>query len=92
MSSPVFYYDFSSPYSYLAATRIGALLPGAEWRPIAFGALIGIIGKVPWSLGPGRAAGMREVEERAAARGLPRCAGPTAGRTAPTRCCPCARR
>jgi 2-hydroxychromene-2-carboxylate isomerase len=47
------------------------VLPDAEWRPIAFGALIGIVGKLPWSLGPGRAAGMREVEERAAARGLP---------------------
>jgi 2-hydroxychromene-2-carboxylate isomerase len=69
--SPVFYFDYSSPYAYLAAMRIGDLLPDATWRPIAFGALIRQIGKVPWSLGPGRAAGVREVEERAAARGLP---------------------
>jgi 2-hydroxychromene-2-carboxylate isomerase len=68
---PVFYFDYSSPYAYLAAARIGDLLPDATWRPIAFGILIRRIGKVPWSLRPGREAGMREVEERAAARGLP---------------------
>jgi 2-hydroxychromene-2-carboxylate isomerase len=42
------------------------------WQPIAFGALIRQIGKVPWSLraetrGPGQA----EIEARARARGLP---------------------
>jgi 2-hydroxychromene-2-carboxylate isomerase len=66
-----FYLDYSSPYAYLAAARIDGMIPGATWRPIAFGALIRQIGKVPWSLGPGRAAGVREVEERARARGLP---------------------
>jgi 2-hydroxychromene-2-carboxylate isomerase len=68
---PVFIFDYSSPYAYLAAMRIGDVLPEAIWRPIAFGALIREIGKVPWSLRPGREAGMREVEERAAERGLP---------------------
>ena len=68
---PVFYFDYSSPYAYLAAMRIGEVLPDATWRPIAFGALIRQIGKVPWSLRPGREAGMREIEERAAERGLP---------------------
>jgi 2-hydroxychromene-2-carboxylate isomerase len=67
----VFCFDYSSPYAYLAAMRIGELLPDATWRPIAFGALIRQIRKVPWSLRPGREAGMREIEERAAARGLP---------------------
>jgi len=68
-----FYYDLSSPYAYLAAERIDDVLPvRAVWEPIAFGALIRAIGKVPWSLKPGtRDAGMREIEERAAARGLP---------------------
>lgn len=69
--APVFFFDYSSPYAYLAAMRIGDVLPEAIWRPIAFGALIRQIGKVPWSLRPGREAGMREVEERAAERGLP---------------------
>jgi 2-hydroxychromene-2-carboxylate isomerase len=68
---PDFYLDYSSPYAYLAAARIDALIPGATWRPIAFGALIRQLGKVPWSLGPGRAAGVAEVEARARARGLP---------------------
>ena len=68
---PVFFFDYSSPYAYLAAMRIGDVLPTATWRPIAFGALIRQIGKVPWSLRSGREAGMREIEERAAERGLP---------------------
>jgi 2-hydroxychromene-2-carboxylate isomerase len=68
---PVFFFDYSSPYAYLAAMRIGDVLPEAIWRPIVFGALIRQIGKVPWSLRPGREAGMREVEERAGERGLP---------------------
>ena len=69
MGAPaVFFFDFSSPYAYLAAMRIDDVLPGATWRPIAFGPLIRQIGKVPWSLRPGREAGMREVEERAAER------------------------
>jgi 2-hydroxychromene-2-carboxylate isomerase len=68
---PDFYLDYSSPYAYLAAARIDALLPGATWRPIAFGAMIGRLGKVPWSLGPAREAGVREIEARARARGLP---------------------
>jgi 2-hydroxychromene-2-carboxylate isomerase len=67
----VFYFDYSSPHAYLAAMRIGDVLPAATWRPIAFGILIREIGKVPWSLRPGREAGMREIEERALARGLP---------------------
>jgi 2-hydroxychromene-2-carboxylate isomerase len=68
---PVFFYDFSSPFAYLAAVRIDDLLPGADWRPIVFGVLLREIGRVPWSLRPGRETGMREVEERAARRGLP---------------------
>ena len=35
MADAVFYYDFNSPYAYLAAERIGDLIPDAEWRPIA---------------------------------------------------------
>jgi 2-hydroxychromene-2-carboxylate isomerase len=67
----VFYFDYSSPYAYLTAARIDALLPRAIWRPISFGALIGQIGKRPWSLGPGRADGIAEIERRARERGLP---------------------
>jgi 2-hydroxychromene-2-carboxylate isomerase len=66
-----FYYDFSSPYSYLAAQRIGELLPEATWRPISFGFVLRHVGRVPWSLQPGREADMEVIAERAAARGLP---------------------
>jgi 2-hydroxychromene-2-carboxylate isomerase len=66
-----FYYDLSSPYAYLAAARIDSLLPDATWRPIAFGIVIRERGKVPWSMGEGRASGIAEIERRAAARGLP---------------------
>jgi 2-hydroxychromene-2-carboxylate isomerase len=69
---PVFYYDFSSPYSYLAAERVNSVLPEPPvWRPISFGFLLRHSGRTPWSLGPGREGGMRDVEERAAERGLP---------------------
>jgi 2-hydroxychromene-2-carboxylate isomerase len=71
VTAPVFYYDFSSPYSYLAAARIDDVIPDADWRPIVFGVLIREIGKVPWSMGPGREAGVEEVERRARERGLP---------------------
>jgi 2-hydroxychromene-2-carboxylate isomerase len=74
----VFYYDFSSPYSYLAAERISGLFSeaGAEqpdWQPISFGHVIQAIGKTPWSMqpdGPNRD-DLEEIRRRAAARGLP---------------------
>ena len=49
MPPPAFYYDFNSPYSYLAASRIADLLPAAVWRPIAFGFVLQRTGRVPWS-------------------------------------------
>jgi 2-hydroxychromene-2-carboxylate isomerase len=74
MAQPTFYYDFNSPYAYLAAHRVDDLLPvRPRWEPIAFGALIRQIGKVPWSLHPGpeRERRRRECEQRTAALGLP---------------------
>jgi 2-hydroxychromene-2-carboxylate isomerase len=76
--APVFYYDFSSPYSYLAAERISGLFAEAgvqqpEWVPISFGHLIRRSGRVPWSLrpeGPDQA-DLDEIQRRAAERGLP---------------------
>jgi 2-hydroxychromene-2-carboxylate isomerase len=71
MAAATFYYDFSSPYSYLASARIGDVLPEARWRPISFGFVTRRHGKVPWSLRPGREADMEEIARRASARGLP---------------------
>ena len=69
---PVFYYDLSSPYSWLAAERINSMLPEPPvWQPISFGFVIREIGKTPWSMSEGREAGIAEVERRAAERGLP---------------------
>jgi 2-hydroxychromene-2-carboxylate isomerase len=73
-TEPVFFYDFSSPYSYLSANRVDDVLPvRVRWQPILFGALITAIGKEPWSWhkGPARDAQMRECEQRAADLGLP---------------------
>lgn len=74
MTEPVFFYDFSSPYSYLSANRVDDVLPArVRWQPILFGALLAAIGKEPWSWhkGPARDEQMRECEQRAAALGLP---------------------
>ncbi|CAN5449471.1 2-hydroxychromene-2-carboxylate isomerase [soil metagenome] len=73
-----FFYDFSSPYSYLAAERISGLFAEArveqpEWQPISFGHVLKETGRVPWSLQPGgpEHADLDEIARRAAERGLP---------------------
>lgn len=78
---PVFYYDFNSPYAYLAAERISGLFAeaGAEqpvWQPISFAFVLRHLDRTPWSMGPGRDDGVREIERRAAERGLPPIAWP----------------
>jgi 2-hydroxychromene-2-carboxylate isomerase len=72
MARPVFYYDVSSPYAYLAANRVDEVLPvQPEWRPIAFGVIVRRLGKVPWSFKEERQANFDEIAKRAAERGLP---------------------
>jgi 2-hydroxychromene-2-carboxylate isomerase len=73
-----FYYDFSSPYSYLAAERISGLFAAAgvdqpEWQPISFGHLLLATGRRPWSFPPDGPASdhLEEIQRRAAERGLP---------------------
>jgi 2-hydroxychromene-2-carboxylate isomerase len=69
---PVFYYDLGSPYAWLAAERINSLFPVVPvWQPVLLGALFKRFGRDSWANGPGREEGMREVERRAAAYGLP---------------------
>lgn len=77
----VFYFDLGSPYAYLAAERISGLFAEAEleqpeWQPILLGGLFARFGRDSWANGPGRAAGIAEVERRAAAYGLPPLAWP----------------
>jgi 2-hydroxychromene-2-carboxylate isomerase len=78
VSRVLFYYDFSSPYSYLAAERISGVFAEAEaeqpeWQPISFGHLIQAIGKTPWSMQPDgpNPADLEEIRRRATLRGLP---------------------
>ena len=76
MSPATFHFDLGSPYSYLAAERISGLFAEAdleqpEWEPILLGGLFKRFGRDSWGNGPGREDGMREVERRAAAYGLP---------------------
>jgi 2-hydroxychromene-2-carboxylate isomerase len=69
---PVFYYDFNSPYAYLAAERVNHVLPVVpEWQPISFAHVLKNSGRTPWSLSDEREQGQREVERRAAERNLP---------------------
>ena len=73
MADPVFYYDFNSPYAYIAAHRVDDVLPvRPRWQPIAFAFLLIAQQREPWSFDVGgRGAGMEECERRAAALGLP---------------------
>jgi 2-hydroxychromene-2-carboxylate isomerase len=70
---PVFYYDLNSPYAWLAAERVNHTLPEPPvWQPIAFAFVLRHHNRTPWSLGPEKEEGMREIERRAAERGLQR--------------------
>jgi 2-hydroxychromene-2-carboxylate isomerase len=71
-----FYFDLGSPYAYLAAERISAVFEEAgaeqpEWQPILLGGLFQRFGRGSWALTAERDAGLREVERRAQAYGLP---------------------
>jgi 2-hydroxychromene-2-carboxylate isomerase len=73
----LFYYDFNSPYSYLAAERISGLFVAAgieqpEWQPISFGHLLKTTGRRPWSFEEERRAHFEEIQRRADERGLPK--------------------
>ena len=68
---PVFYFDLGSPYAYLAAERIGGVLPVAPvWQPILLGGIWQQTGGGSWARTEKRAEGMAEVERRAALYGL----------------------
>jgi 2-hydroxychromene-2-carboxylate isomerase len=74
MTRPVLYFDVGSPFSYLAAERIEQVL-GVDpvWQPVLVGGLFKLAGRCSWARGDEerRAAGMRDIEERAARYGLP---------------------
>jgi 2-hydroxychromene-2-carboxylate isomerase len=74
MPAVSFYFDLGSPYAYLAAERLDALLAQpVEWQPVLLGGLFKANGRSSWALGDHerRQAGMAEVERRARGYGLP---------------------
>ncbi len=71
-----FYYDLGSPYAYLSAERIHTVFeeagaPPPVWKPVLLGGLFAQFDRGSWALTDAREEGMREVERRAAAYGLP---------------------
>jgi 2-hydroxychromene-2-carboxylate isomerase len=78
VTATTFYFDFSSPYAYLAAERISGVFAEAgaeqpEWKPVSTAFIFGAAGKVPWSMQPDgpNPADIEEIARRAADRGLP---------------------
>ncbi len=74
--SASFFYDLGSPYAYLSAERIHTVFEeaGAEppvWKPVLLGGLFARYDRSSWALTEAREDGMREVERRATAYGLP---------------------
>jgi 2-hydroxychromene-2-carboxylate isomerase len=78
VTSPIeFYFDFSSPYSYLASEEIEALAErhGRElrWRPLLLGAVLKVAGGAPLTEGYGPKArySLRDFARSAAFLGVP---------------------
>lgn len=69
--APRLFLDVGSPYAYLAAERVEAVL-GSDvvWEPVLLGAIFAARGSGSWALTEERSAGMAEVERRARAYGL----------------------
>jgi 2-hydroxychromene-2-carboxylate isomerase len=68
----IFYFDLGSPYAYLAAERINAVLPAPPvWQPILLGGLFKRFGRRSWAQTDQRVPGIAEIERRARERGLP---------------------
>jgi 2-hydroxychromene-2-carboxylate isomerase len=73
-----FFFSAMSPYSWLAAERIGTLIPETEWKPVFGGRVLEAHGRASWGLGEHRATGMADCEARARSYGLGRMSWPDA--------------
>lgn len=72
MTAPLFAYDLGSPYAWLSAERVGAVLgEDIEWMPVLLGGLFRATGRSSWARTERRAAGIAEIEARARRYGLP---------------------
>jgi 2-hydroxychromene-2-carboxylate isomerase len=72
----VFFFGAMSPYSWLSAERIGAVIPHAQWQSVFLGGMFKSNGRRSWGIGDQRDAGMAECEARARAYGLGEIAWP----------------
>jgi 2-hydroxychromene-2-carboxylate isomerase len=70
MPPPAFYFGAMSPYSWLAAERIGDLLPDAQWRGVLAGVIFAANGRTSWGLTEDRERGLADCEARAAEHGV----------------------
>jgi len=68
--APRFYFAAMSPYSWLAAERIGTVLPQATWVPVTAAFVFKANGRTSWGLTEQRERGIAESEQRARAYGL----------------------
>ena len=67
---PLFYFAAMSPYSWLAAERIGRLLPDALWRPVTAAFVFKAAGRTSWGLQASASAGSPTASARADSHGL----------------------
>ncbi len=70
MPAPRFFVDVGSPYAWLAAERVEAVVGEVVWEPLLLGAVFAARGFGSWSLTEARDEGVAEVERRASAYGL----------------------
>ncbi len=71
-ATPELYFDLGSPYAYLALERAESVLGRpVTLVPVLVGAIFGWRRRGSWALTGERAAGMAEIERRAAEYGLP---------------------
>src|SRR5258708_24699802 len=74
MPEVTFYFDLGSPYAYLTAERLHALLPEPiAWKPVLVGGLFKLTGRSSWARSDpeSRRTGIVEIERRANSYGLP---------------------
>lgn len=71
MPEPRFFYDFGSPYAYLAAERVEAVLGPVAWCPIFLVGVFKASGRRSWVYTGRAGEEWAEIERRVHARGLP---------------------
>ncbi len=67
---PRFYLAAMSPYAWIAAERIGRVMPQARWTPVTAAFVFKANGRTSWGLTDEREEGMVAAQARAAERGL----------------------